>query len=93
MEGQVLVQAAANPPSSADLWSDQRLLQLLTAAGKFLQVWFKNKGFNDLGFGLQTSQIKQQDITSVADVNASICGGECRKLRGSEHEGENSWSQ
>ena len=63
------MQAAATPPSSAGLWSDQRLLRLLTAAGKFLQVWFKStvvckeevtyKGFNDLGFGIQTSQIKE----------------------------------
>ena len=43
--------------------------------------------------GLQTSQIKESAITSVADGDASICGGECRKHHGSEHEGEKSWSQ
>ena len=53
------MQAAATPSSSAGLRSDQRLLRLLTAAGKFSQVWFKSKGFNDLGFDLQTSQIKE----------------------------------
>ena len=49
------------------------------------------KSFKDLGPCLQTSQIKESAITSVADGDTSICGRECRKQHGSKH--KKSWSQ